>query len=128
MVTIRMVALLFLAAGLMPSLAYAKSDACCGDPLTCFCFKAENGDWLKGEDSAKGPDQGIAVQGPRPVEGRAEGRDKSQAVACNLTASLRLAVRGDMQPGCCNVCRCNDRLASANGWHNPLRFAGSQSC
>lgn len=48
MVTIRMVVLLFLAAGLMPSLAYAKSDACCGDPLTCFCFKAENGDWLKG--------------------------------------------------------------------------------
>lgn len=48
MMTTRMVALSFLAAGLLPSLAYAASDACCGDPLTCFCYKAENGDWRKG--------------------------------------------------------------------------------
>ena len=33
---------------LMSSAAYAASDACCGDPLTCFCYKAENGDWKKG--------------------------------------------------------------------------------
>jgi hypothetical protein len=33
---------------LAPRAAFAASDACCGNPLSCFCFKAENGDWLKG--------------------------------------------------------------------------------
>lgn len=55
MVTIRMVALLFLAAGLVPSLAYAASDACCGDPLSCFCYKDENNDWKKGTLAVKIP-------------------------------------------------------------------------
>ena len=43
-----MAVLSLLGAGIVPGVAHAKSDACCGDPLTCFCYKAENGDWLKG--------------------------------------------------------------------------------
>ena len=33
---------------MVSSAAYAVSDVCCGDPLTCFCFKDGNGDWKKG--------------------------------------------------------------------------------
>ena len=33
---------------MVSSAAYAVSDTCCGDPLTCFCFKDGNGDWKKG--------------------------------------------------------------------------------
>jgi len=46
---ISIVSLLFVMSSLATSAAYAVSDACCGDPLTCFCYKAENGDWKKGE-------------------------------------------------------------------------------
>lgn len=41
-------ALLLGLGGFAPQAAQAKSDACCGDIPTCFCYKAENGDWLKG--------------------------------------------------------------------------------
>lgn len=33
---------------MVSSAAYAASDVCCGDPLTCFCFKDVNDDWKRG--------------------------------------------------------------------------------
>lgn len=55
MMTIRMAALVLMAAGSMPGAALAASDACCGDPLTCFCYKDTAGDWKKGGLAAKIP-------------------------------------------------------------------------
>jgi len=49
------VALLFVISNMVTSVAFAKSDACCGEPLTCFCYKAENGDWLRGHYLANVP-------------------------------------------------------------------------
>ena len=42
------VALLSVVMSLIATSAFAYSDACCGDPLSCFCFKAEDGGWHKG--------------------------------------------------------------------------------
>jgi hypothetical protein len=45
---ISIVALSLVMSSMVSSAAYAVSDVCCGDPLTCFCFKDGNGDWKKG--------------------------------------------------------------------------------
>lgn len=45
---ISIVILTLVMGSMVTSAAYGASDACCGDPLSCFCYKAENGDWLKG--------------------------------------------------------------------------------
>lgn len=54
MKNISMVVMTLVVGHMMTSAAYAASDACCGAP-TCFCYKAENGDWKKGTTMFKIP-------------------------------------------------------------------------
>ncbi len=93
-----MTVMLLMLGGMSMGVTYAASDACCGKP-DCFCFKAENGDWLKGTS--------IAI--PRNAQTKGEqfrARDQTPAPMLNNGAN-----QPDLLPGApVNTSRSNKKL------------------